>query len=133
MSLAGSRTADVEAEAQAGHPHILVVDDDPVMRDLVSEYLAKNDLKVTAAAAAMRALLGKEVMDVVRRLRVESASPIVMLGGRSEEADRVMRSRGPGCGRSIRKRVHQAPVCARRVALWSRPAAASVTSATWEP
>jgi DNA-binding response OmpR family regulator len=107
ISLAGSRTADVEAEAQAGRPHILVVDDDPVIQDLVSEYLAKNDLRVTTAAdgAAMRALLGKEVMDLVlldqnlggedgidlaRRLREESAIPIVMLSGRSEEADRVM-------------------------------------------
>ena len=107
MRFANSGKADPEAEAQAGHPHILVVDDDPVIRDLVSEYLAKNDLRVTTAAdgAAMRALLGKEVMDLVlldqklgredgidlaRRLREESAIPIVMLSGRSEEADRVM-------------------------------------------
>ena len=42
LSFAGSRTADVEAEAQAGRPHILVVDDDPVIRELVSEYLART-------------------------------------------------------------------------------------------
>ena len=47
--------------------------------------------------------------------------------------DECLRSRGPGCEPSMRKRLHQALACARRVALWSRPAAASVTSATWEP
>lgn len=88
-------------------PHILMVDHDAAERELVSQYLASNDLKVTTAAdgAAMRVLLGREVMDLVlldhklagedamdiaRRLREESAIPIVMLSGRPDEADRVM-------------------------------------------
>jgi two-component system, OmpR family, response regulator len=88
-------------------PHILMVNHDPVERELVSKYLASNDLSVTTAAdvAAMRALLEREVMDLVlldpklrgedgmdiaRRLREDSAIPIVILSGASEEADRVM-------------------------------------------
>lgn len=95
------------AWAGAAQPHILVVDHDPAVRQLLSEYLAANDFRATTVAdgAAMRALLGKEVVDLVLldlkleaddgmdlawRLRDESAIPIVMLGHRSEEADRVM-------------------------------------------
>jgi DNA-binding response OmpR family regulator len=105
MSFAHSGKA--HPEAQAGHPHILVVDDDPAIRELVSDYLGQNDLRVTAVAdgAAMRALLGEQVIDLVlldlklgaesglditRRLREDSAIPIVMLSGQREEADRVM-------------------------------------------
>jgi two-component system OmpR family response regulator len=107
MSFATSGEADPEAEPQAGHAHILVVDDDRSIREALSNYLGQHDLRVTTVAdgAAMRALLGKQVIDLVvldlkleaesgldlaRRLRDQSAIPIVMLSGRSEEADRVM-------------------------------------------
>jgi DNA-binding response OmpR family regulator len=93
--------------AQAALPHILVVDDDPTIRELISDYLGNNDLRVSAVAdgRAMQALLAAEVVDLIvldlklkgedgmliaRRLRDESAIPIVMLTGRSDEADRVM-------------------------------------------
>lgn len=106
-SLAAGGTADPDAALEAGHPHILVVDDDPSIREALSAYLEQNDLRVTAVGdgAAMGALLGKEVIDLVvldlklraengldlaRRLRDKSAIPIVMLSGRSEEADRIM-------------------------------------------
>ena len=96
---------------QAGHgtviPHVLVVDDDPTIRELVSDYLGKNDLRVTAVSdgRSMQAILADQVVDLVvldlklrgedgmalaRRLRDDSEIPIVMLTGRSEEADRVM-------------------------------------------
>ncbi len=88
-------------------PHVLVVDDDPSIRELVSDYLTGNDLRVSAVAdgEAMRAVLADQVVDLVvldlklrgedgmaiaRRIRDESEIPIVMLTGRSEEADRVM-------------------------------------------
>jgi DNA-binding response OmpR family regulator len=96
---------------QSGHgtviPHVLVVDDDPTIRELVSDYLGKNDLRVTAVSdgRSMQAILADQVVDLVvldlklrgedgmalaRRLRDDSEIPIVMLTGRSEEADRVM-------------------------------------------
>jgi DNA-binding response OmpR family regulator len=91
----------------AAPPHVLVVDDDPTIRELVTDYLGSNDLRVSAVADgdAMQAILAEQVVDLVvldlklrgedgmalaRRLRDESEIPIVMLTGRAEEADRVM-------------------------------------------
>jgi DNA-binding response OmpR family regulator len=92
---------------QPAVPHVLVVDDDPTIRELVSDYLGANELRVSSAAdsRAMRAVLDAQVVDLVvldlklggedgmalaRRIRDESQIPIVMLTGRAEEADRVM-------------------------------------------
>jgi DNA-binding response OmpR family regulator len=100
-------SAPTQSAAPAATPHVLVVDDDPTIRELVSEYLGRNDLRVTAVAdgRSMQAILADQVVDLVvldlklrgedgmalaRRLRDESEIPIVMLTGRSEEADRVM-------------------------------------------
>ena len=88
-------------------PHILVVDDDPDVRDLVVEYLGKNDLRVSAASSGgeMFELFDREAIDLVlldlklpgedgmqlaRSLRERATVPIVLLTGRNEEADRVM-------------------------------------------
>jgi DNA-binding response OmpR family regulator len=95
------------APQQAGLPHVLAVDDEPMMRDLIADYLGQNGFRVTAVAdgRAMRSVLADEVVDLVvldlrlksedgmllaRHLREESAIPFIMLTGRSEEADRVM-------------------------------------------
>src|SRR5882672_5055178 len=91
----------------AQQSHILVVDDDPAMRELVSGYLHDNALQVTAVAtgAAMAQALANHVIDLVvldlrlasedgmqlaRRLREESAMPIIIVTGKTDEADRVM-------------------------------------------
>src|SRR5882724_8546775 len=88
-------------------PHILVVDDDPQIRDLLQDYLAENGLRVSVAlnGAQMSQNLADEVIDLVildlrlagedgmtlvRTLRDQSAIPIVMLTGVRDEADRVM-------------------------------------------
>jgi len=88
-------------------PHILVIDDDPSIRDLVGTYLTKNDLRVTTAASGheLFALVDREAIDLVlldlklpgedglelaRQLRQRATVPIVLLTGRDEEADRVM-------------------------------------------
>jgi len=87
--------------------HVLAVDDDPTIRELVTDYLGQNELRVTAVAdgRAMNEVLEREVVDLVvldlrlqtedgmnlaRRLRDDSAIPIIMLTGRRDEADRVM-------------------------------------------
>jgi two-component system phosphate regulon response regulator PhoB len=87
--------------------HVLAVDDDPIIRDAIADYLGQYEFRVTAVAdgGAMQAVLANEVVDLVvldlkllaedgmalaRRLRDESAIPIVMLTGRRDEADRVM-------------------------------------------
>jgi len=87
--------------------HILVVDDDAAIRELIREYLAENDFKVSVAetGADMDKVLSVEVVDLVildlklpdedglaiaRRLRESLDLPIIILTGRKDEADRVM-------------------------------------------
>ena len=88
-------------------PHILVVDDDPHIRELLEEYLTENELRVSVAMSGkqMSEILSNEAIDLVvldlrlsgedgmaiaRTLREQSAIPIVMLTGVRDEADRVM-------------------------------------------
>ena len=87
--------------------HILVVDDDPAMRQLMSEYLTENELRVSTAAsgAEMSATLAESAIDLVildlrlngedgmqlaRALRTTSDIPLIIVSGKREEADRVM-------------------------------------------
>jgi DNA-binding response OmpR family regulator len=88
-------------------PHVVIVDDDPGVRAVVTEYLSDNELRVTAVASgvALSEVMARETIDAVildlrlpgedgmqiaRRLREQSAVPILMLTGRTDEADRVM-------------------------------------------
>ncbi|MBS1230341.1 MAG: DNA-binding response regulator [Proteobacteria bacterium] len=88
-------------------PHILLIDDDPAIRELVTEYLEHNDMRVSAGGSGreMFELLDREPIDLVlldlklpredglqlaRMLRERATLPIVLLTGRNEEADRVM-------------------------------------------
>ena len=87
--------------------HVLALDDDPSIRQLVSDYLSENELRVTAVATGkeLDAVMARETIDllvldvrlngedglqIARRLRETSGIPILMLTGRAEEADRVM-------------------------------------------
>src|SRR5258708_3071764 len=87
--------------------HVLAVDDDPTIREAIVDYLKQHEFRVTAVAdgSAMQEVLAREVIDLIvldlklqaedgmalaRRLRDESAIPLIMLTGRREEADRVM-------------------------------------------
>jgi len=112
MDMLGIVRVDIDMIAQAPEshaagPHVLAVDDDPIIRAMIADYLAKHEVRVTAVAdgRAMKAVLAAEVVDLIvldlrlpsedgmslaRKLRDESAIPIIMLTGRSEEADRVM-------------------------------------------
>ena len=89
------------------NPHVIALDDDADVRRLVAEYLEQNDFRVTtvASGAELTAAMARELVDLVildlrlqgedgmqiaRKLREESAIPILMLTGRAEEADRVM-------------------------------------------
>lgn len=89
-------------------PHILVVDDDREIRDLLSRFLVKHGLRVTAAkdaADAERCLNGKSIdlmvldlmmpgedgLSLTRRLRGQGlAVPIVMLTAMGEDTDRIV-------------------------------------------
>jgi two-component system, OmpR family, phosphate regulon response regulator OmpR len=87
-------------------PHILVVDDDHRIRDLLARYLYENGFRVTPAAdaasarAAMRGLTfdlvildimmpGEDGLSLAQSLKQISTIPICMLTARSETGDRI--------------------------------------------
>jgi len=87
--------------------HVLVVDDDPSIRQMIVDYLGDNEMQVTALASGREIahvtahemidllildlkLPGEDGMDIARRIRADSNMPIIMLTARKEEADRVM-------------------------------------------
>jgi len=87
--------------------HILVVDDDEGVRDIISEAAATHGFRVSEASsgADLWATLKSGMPDIVlldirlpdgdgmamaRKLRASSAVPIIMLTGLADEADRVL-------------------------------------------
>ena len=87
-------------------PHILVVDDDRRLRELLARFLTQNGFRVTTAASAAEAqakseslvfdalvldvmMPGENGFDYARRVRVDSQVPILMLTARADPADRV--------------------------------------------
>jgi DNA-binding response OmpR family regulator len=88
-------------------PHILVIDDDLAIRELVARYLGDHDLRVSMGASGRELfdrlddsaidlivldlkLPGEDGMLLTRQVRERGTLPIVLLTGRNEEADRVM-------------------------------------------
>ena len=86
--------------------HLLIVDDDRRIRDLLSRFLTEHGYRVTTAesAADARARLGGLTFDLLildvmmpgengfelaRSVRAESAVPILMLTARSDAEDRI--------------------------------------------
>lgn len=102
-----TRTAD---ESPMEHvDHILVVDDDREIRQMVADYLQKNGLRATAVADGreMRAVLDTHAVDLIvldlmmpgedgltlaRNLRAgkHRAVPVVMLTARDDQTDRII-------------------------------------------
>jgi len=87
--------------------HVLAVDDDPLVRKMIVDYLGDNEIRVTAVASGREIadvmaretidllvldlrLPGEDGMQIARKLREDSDVPIIMLTGRKDEADRVM-------------------------------------------
>ena len=87
-------------------PHVLVVDDDQKIRDLLRRYLTENGFRVTPAAdaaaarAAMRGLTfdlvmldvmmpGESGLDLARDLKKSLDVPILMLTARSDPEHRI--------------------------------------------
>lgn len=89
--------------------HILVVDDDRDIRELITDYLIKSGYRATGAANGreMRAVLSSSLVDLVvldimmpgddgltlcRQLRSDPRQnlPVLMLTARSEETDRIL-------------------------------------------
>jgi len=98
---------DVPSALATHPPHVLVVDDDPDIRAVLEDYLANNDMRVTALASGrtMLEIFETEVVDLVlldvrlpgengmmlvQALRDRASVPVMFLTGSAEEADRVM-------------------------------------------
>ncbi len=87
-------------------PHVLVVDDDRRLRDLLARFLSEQGYRVTTAASAAEArakqamlvfdvivldvmMPGETGFDYARRVRETSRVPILMLTARADAADRI--------------------------------------------
>lgn len=94
-------------EASLVSVHVLAVDDEPSVRQMIADYLTDNDIQVTVIGSGKEIaevmarhtidliildlkLPGEDGMQIARSLRAESDVPIIMLTGRKDEADRVM-------------------------------------------
>lgn len=87
--------------------HLLVVDDDREIRDLLTRYLTRHGYRVTAAkdGVEMRRFLadrnidlivldlmlpGEDGLSLCRHVRAEGGPPVVMLSAMGEDADRIL-------------------------------------------
>ncbi|HIJ64026.1 MAG TPA: response regulator [Rhodospirillaceae bacterium] len=92
---------------EQGAAHILVVDDDREIRDLLARFLIKHGLKVSTArdgkemAKTMERssidllvldlmLPGEDGLSLIRKLRATSTIPVIMLTAMGEDADRIV-------------------------------------------
>jgi DNA-binding response OmpR family regulator len=100
-------TVAIQPDNTTAQAHVLTIDDDPSVRQMITDYLGDNELRVTALASGREIeevmsretidlvildlkLPGEDGMQIARRLREVSGIPIIMLTGRTAEADRVM-------------------------------------------
>ncbi|MEM7683267.1 MAG: response regulator [Pseudomonadota bacterium] len=88
-------------------PHILLVDDDPGIRDLLGDFLVKEGFAVETASDASEMdsklarfhpdlivldlmLPGENGVSICRRLSRDGAPPIIMLTAKNDEIDRII-------------------------------------------
>jgi DNA-binding response OmpR family regulator len=88
-------------------PTVLVVDDEPIVRDVVVKYLRREGYRTLEAGDGEAALAlvdherpdlivldlmlpGLDGLAVCRRIRARSELPVIMLTARAEEADRIV-------------------------------------------
>ena len=97
----------VYSDVMSSQPHILVVEDDQQVRELVGRFLRANDMRVSIVGDGSRmnnalrdARIDLVVLDVMlpdedglsicRRLRATTTLPIIILTAKGEEVDRII-------------------------------------------
>ena len=101
-------SAYILASMNEQHSHILVVDDDARLRDLLTRYLGEQGFEVKAAADGQQMdmdaehapldramldlmMLGEDGLTICRRLRGQGdLTPIIMLTAKGDEIDRIV-------------------------------------------
>ncbi len=131
--------------SDANNPsHLLVVDDDPRIRNLLTRYFEAEDYAVTCAADGIEmrvhmrqnrfdAVLldlslpgGQDGLDLAREIRSQSDIPIMMLTGRDDVVDRIV-GLEIGADDYIAKPFHLREVHARLKSILRRRGAAPAT------
>src|ERR1700722_4605966 len=102
----GARTAGIRGDGDAAEAHLLVIDDDERLRDLLRRYLVESGFRVTTAGDAAEARLklqslafdllivdvmmpGESGLDLTESLRQSSAVPILLLTAMAEASNRI--------------------------------------------
>lgn len=95
------------AEQIADGPHILIVDDNREIRDLLAKYLTKNGMRVSQAANAADArralkdraidlivldimMPGEDGLSLCRHVRETMDTPVIFLSAMAEDTDRIV-------------------------------------------
>ncbi len=101
------RGSRLNAMDNSDRPRVLVVDDDPALRELLADYLGASGFAVDTAGDGVQMcermaqtlpdvlvldlmLPGEDGLSLARELRRSSTLPILMLSARGEEIDRVV-------------------------------------------
>ena len=94
-------------ESMTNHQRVLVVDDEPTIREVVTTYLERDGYVVDAAATGTEAvaslrssipdlmildlmLPGVDGLSILSELRKQSNVPVILLTARTDEADRII-------------------------------------------
>ncbi len=104
MSLAATETTSKTFDEET--PHILVVDDDRRIRELLKKYLSDNGYRISTAESAAEArarmegmafdllvldvmMPGENGLELTKSLRLDSSIPILLLTARAETEHRI--------------------------------------------
>lgn len=107
MSHSAFSGASLAMTDNAATPRVLIVDDDPDLRELISQFLSNNGYAIHTAAQArdMDKVLARGDIDVIvldymmpgedglsvcKRLKEAGGPPVIMLSARGEEIDRIV-------------------------------------------
>ncbi|WP_217924573.1 response regulator transcription factor [Miltoncostaea oceani] len=103
----GPATSPLDAPGPAGAATVLVVDDEPIVREVVATYLRRDGYRAVETGDGLSArrlieridpelvvldvmLPGMDGLELCRWIRARSSTPVIMLTARGEEADRLV-------------------------------------------